>query len=62
MSIDRRKFLKAVCLRHRVPIAAPYIISGISSPARAAGTVNVGVLFSLTGGLSIIENRCTTPP
>ena len=36
-------------------LASPYIISGISSPVRAAGTVNVGVLFSLTGGLSIIE-------
>ena len=52
MSIDRRKFLKGSLLATTGALASPYIIS---SPVRAAGTVNVGVLFSLTGGLSIIE-------
>src|ERR1700687_2640989 len=52
MSIDRRKFLKSSLLATTGALASPYIIS---SPVRAAGTVNVGVLFSLTGGLSIIE-------
>jgi urea transport system substrate-binding protein len=52
MSIDRRKFLKGSMLATTGALASPYIIS---SPVRAAGTVNVGVLFSLTGGLSIIE-------
>jgi urea transport system substrate-binding protein len=51
MSIDRRKFLKSSLLATTGALASPYIIS----PVRAAGTVNVGVLFSLTGGLSIIE-------
>src|SRR5258708_4236582 len=52
MSIDRRKILKGSVLATTGALASPYIIS---SPVRAAGTVNVGVLFSLTGGLSIIE-------
>src|SRR3984885_15818450 len=52
MSIDRRKFLKSSLLATTGALASPYIIS---SPVRAAGTVDVGVLFSLTGGLSIIE-------
>ena len=53
MSIDRRKFLKGgLLLATTGAIASPYIIS---TAARAAGTINVGVLFSLTGGLSIIE-------
>ena len=51
MSIDRRKFLKSSLLATTGALASPYIIN----PARAAGTINVGVLFSLTGGLSIIE-------
>jgi urea transport system substrate-binding protein len=51
MSIDRRKFLEGSLLATTGALASPYIIS----PVRAAGTVNVGVLFSLTGGLSIIE-------
>jgi urea transport system substrate-binding protein len=55
MSIDRRKFLKNGLLATTGVVASPYIVSSISSPARAAGTVDVGVLFSLTGGLSIIE-------
>ena len=52
MSIERRKFLKSSLLATTGALASPYIIS---SPVRAAGTVDVGVLFSLTGGLSIIE-------
>jgi len=52
MSIDRRKFLKSGLLATTGALASPYIIS---SPVRAAGTIDVGVLFSLTGGLSIIE-------
>src|SRR3981081_4927554 len=52
MSIDRRKFLKSSLLATTGWVALPYILS---RPVRAAGTVNVGVLFSLTGGLSIIE-------
>ncbi len=52
MLIDRRKFLKSSLLATTGALASPYIIS---SPVRAAGTINVGVLFSLTGGLSIIE-------
>jgi urea transport system substrate-binding protein len=52
MSIDRRKFLKTSLLATTGALASPYIIS---SPVRAAGTIDVGVLFSLTGGLSIIE-------
>src|SRR6202034_390490 len=55
MSIDRRKFLKGSLLATTGAVASPYIISGMTSPAHAAGTVSVGVLFSLTGGLSIIE-------
>ena len=55
MSIDRRKFLKNGLLATTGALASPYIVSTISSPVRAAGTVDVGVLFSLTGGLSIIE-------
>src|SRR6266851_4688984 len=51
MSIDRRKFLKSSLLATTGALASPYIISTV----RAAGTINVGVLFSLTGGLSIIE-------
>ena len=51
MSIDRRKFLKSSLLATTGALASPYIVS----PVRAAGTINVGVLFSLTGGLSIIE-------
>jgi len=49
--------LKSSLLATTGALASPYIIS----PASAAGTINVGVLFSLTGGLSIIENRCMTP-
>ena len=45
-------FLKGGLLATTGAIASPYIIS---TAARAAGTINVGVLFSLTGGLSIIE-------
>src|SRR5260370_34951978 len=52
MSIDRGNFLKGSVCATTGALASPYIIS---SPVRAAGTVNVGVLFSLTGGLSIIE-------
>ncbi len=51
MSIDRRKFLKSSLLATTGALASPYIIN----PVSAAGTINVGVLFSLTGGLSIIE-------
>jgi len=57
MSIDRRKFLKSSLLATTGALASPYIIS----PARAAGTINVGVLFSLTVAFRSSKNRCTTP-
>ena len=53
MAIDRRKFLKTT--------GAAGAAGALATPgfflrsAQAANTVQVGVLFSLTGGLSIIE-------
>lgn len=52
MSLNRRKFLKTSALGAAGAVAAPY---GFLSTAQAASTIKVGVLFSLTGGLSIIE-------
>jgi urea transport system substrate-binding protein len=51
MDIERRKLIKSAALG-AATLAAPAIIS---AGAQAADTINVGVLFSLTGGLSIIE-------
>src|SRR3974390_237703 len=52
MAVDRRKFLKSGLLAGGALITSPYVFS---TGARAAGEGKVGVLFSLTGGLSIIE-------
>lgn len=51
MDIERRKIIKSAALG-AATLAAPAIVS---QGARAADTISVGVLFSLTGGLSIIE-------
>jgi urea transport system substrate-binding protein len=52
MSLNRRSFLKTGALGAAGAVAAPY---GFMRTAQAASTIKVGVLFSLTGGLSIIE-------
>jgi len=51
MSLDRRSLLKAGTLGAGM-LATPYFFH---RTARADDTIKVGVLFSLTGGLSIIE-------
>ena len=51
MSLDRRSLLKAGAMG-AAAITAP---SFFTRSAAAAETIKVGVLFSLTGGLSIIE-------
>src|SRR5277367_3645084 len=52
MAIDRRRFLRNGLLASSTVITSPWVFQ---TGARAAGEVKVGVLFSLTGGLSIIE-------
>ncbi|RTE91265.1 ABC transporter substrate-binding protein [Bradyrhizobium sp. LVM 105] len=52
MAVDRRKFLKGGALASGALITSPWVFS---TAAHAAGEVKVGVLFSLTGGLSIVE-------
>ncbi|MEQ8695003.1 MAG: transporter substrate-binding domain-containing protein [Bauldia litoralis] len=52
MSLDRRDFLKGTAIAGAGAIAAPYFFH---RTAQAADQIEVGVLFSLTGGLSIIE-------
>ena len=52
MSITRRQFLQSTALTTGVTVSTPYFFSRV---AQAADTVEVGVLFSQTGGLSIIE-------
>ena len=52
MSITRRQFLKTTAVTTGVTVSTPYFFSRV---AQAADTVEVGVLFSQTGGLSIIE-------
>ena len=52
MSITRRQFLKSTAATAGVTVSTPYFFSRV---AQAADTVEVGVLFSQTGGLSIIE-------
>lgn len=47
----RRSFLKTSALGAAGAVASPYLIS----TGQAAGTIDVGVLFSLTGSMSIIE-------
>ena len=59
MSIDRRRFLKGSMLATTGALASPYIIS---SPVRAAGTVNVGVLFSLTGAVALLTRKRSASP
>jgi urea transport system substrate-binding protein len=51
MSLNRRTFLKTGALS-TAALSTPYFFL---HNAQAAGPINVGVLFSLTGGLSIIE-------
>lgn len=51
MKINRRSFLKSTALASSA-LAAPYFFH---RTALAADKIEVGVLFSLTGGLSIIE-------
>lgn len=52
MAVDRRKFLKSGALAGGALITSPWVFS---TGAQAAGEIKVGVLFSLTGGLSIVE-------
>lgn len=52
MSISRRTLLRNSTLAASGLLAAPYVFS---RAALAADEIEVGVLFSLTGGLSIIE-------
>jgi urea transport system substrate-binding protein len=52
MLIDRRKFLKTGAAAGVAALGSPYFFH---RAAQAADTIDVGVLFSLTGGLSIIE-------
>ena len=52
MSITRRQFLQSTAVTAGVTVSTPYFFSRV---AQAADTVEVGVLFSQTGGLSIIE-------
>jgi len=52
MSLTRRTLLKNSALVGGAAVAAPY---WFTRSAMAADTIEVGVLFSLTGGLSIIE-------
>src|SRR5277367_3154920 len=52
MAIDRRRFLRNGLLASSTVITSPWVFQ---TGARAAGEVKVGVLFSLTGGLSIVE-------
>src|SRR5258708_15925744 len=52
MAVDRRRFLKNGLVAGGSLITSPWVFS---TGARAAGEIKVGVLFSLTGGLSIIE-------
>jgi urea transport system substrate-binding protein len=52
MALDRRRFLKNGLLATSTVITSPWVFQ---TGASAVGEVKVGVLFSLTGGLSIIE-------
>ncbi|MBP5858415.1 transporter substrate-binding domain-containing protein [Marivibrio halodurans] len=52
MSISRRKFLQSSVIAGGAAATAPYYFM---RSARAADELEVGVLFSLTGGLSIVE-------
>ena len=52
MSITRRQLLKSTAVTAGVTVSTPYFFSRV---AQAADAVEVGVLFSQTGGLSIIE-------
>jgi urea transport system substrate-binding protein len=54
MSQSRRSFLKMTTATMAGVVAAPAIL-GRTSKAFAADTIDVGVLFSQTGGLSIVE-------
>lgn len=52
MTFSRRQFLKTGSALGAGALSAPFL----GSRAFAAGTIDVGVLFSATGGLSIIED------
>ena len=52
MTINRRKFLERSAIVGAAGLAAPYFFT---RSVQAADEIEVGVLFSLTGGLSIIE-------
>jgi len=52
MKLNRRKFLRTSALGAAGALATPYFFT---RTVQAADTIKVGVLFSLTGGLSIIE-------
>lgn len=52
MNFNRRSFLKTSAVSFGAALASPSLIPG---RAAAAGEIDVGVLFSQTGGLSIIE-------
>jgi len=52
MKLNRRKFLRTSALGAAGAFATPYFFT---RTVQAADTIKVGVLFSLTGGLSIIE-------
>ena len=52
MTISRRRFIQSSALLSAGALATPYFFT---RSAKAADAIEVGVLFSLTGGLSIIE-------
>jgi urea transport system substrate-binding protein len=52
MTLSRRRFIQSSALLGAGALASPYFFT---RSAKAADDVEVGVLFSLTGGLSIIE-------
>ena len=52
MSMNRRKFLKSSSLYGAAAALGPSVYAGT---AKASSEIEVGVMFSLTGGLSIVE-------
>jgi urea transport system substrate-binding protein len=54
MAYTRRNFLKSTAAVGAGAVAAPYVFSRSAALANS-GTIDVGVLFSQTGGLSIVE-------
>lgn len=57
MIVNRRKFLNTAVAGGAAALAAPHLLG---QTAMAADTIDVGVLYSLTGGLSIIEKSLSS--